>query len=100
MQGTSVHAGWGYTKKNSHIYQVFTVDPERRRISLTAKKTLVESELPIITKFEEAKVGMLTHAVIFRISERRLQIEFFNNIKGSVPQKEARLVIIEGFLCP
>lgn len=59
---------------------------------MTAKKTLVESELPIITKFEEAKVGLITYAVIFRVAERRLQIEFFNNIKGSVPAKEARYV--------
>jgi rRNA biogenesis protein RRP5 len=56
---------------------------------LTAKKTLVESDFPVITSFEEAKVGMLTHAVVYRIAERRLQIEFFNNVKGSVPAKEA-----------
>lgn len=59
-------------------------------MSLTAKKTLVESDFPIISKFEHAKVGMITHAVVFRVTERRLHIEFFNNVKGSVPQKEAR----------
>ncbi|THH11892.1 hypothetical protein EW146_g7883 [Bondarzewia mesenterica] len=69
--------------------RVLTVNPDRKRISLTAKKTLVESDLPIITKFEDAKAGLITHAVIFRVSERRLQIEFFNNIKGSVSAKEA-----------
>ncbi|KAI0027317.1 nucleic acid-binding protein [Vararia minispora EC-137] len=69
--------------------RVLIVDADRKRIVLTAKKTLVESDLPLITSFEEAKVGMITHAVVFRIAERRLQIEFFNNVKGSVPIQEA-----------
>ena len=66
------------------------MDPERKRITLTAKRTLVESELPIISSFEDAKVGMTAHAVVFRVAERRLLIEFFNNVKGSVPAREAR----------
>ncbi|KAI0046598.1 nucleic acid-binding protein [Auriscalpium vulgare] len=74
--------------------RVLTVDPERRRVALTAKKTLVESDLPIISQFEDAKVGVVTHAVVFRVSERRLQIEFFNNIKGSVPLKEASEALV------
>ncbi|KAA1468077.1 nucleic acid-binding protein [Dentipellis sp. KUC8613] len=69
--------------------RVLTVDPERKRIALTAKKTLVESDLPVIAKFEDAKVGLVTNAVIFRVDERRLQVEFFNNVKGSVSWKEA-----------
>jgi len=56
---------------------------------LTAKKTLVESELPLITRVEDVQVGIVTHAVIFKITENRLFVEFFNNIKGSIPQKEA-----------
>jgi rRNA biogenesis protein RRP5 len=59
-------------------------------VALTAKKTLVESDLPIITRVEDARVGMVTHAVIFKIMENRLLVEFFNNVKGSIPQKEAR----------
>ncbi|TFY72409.1 hypothetical protein EVG20_g579 [Dentipellis fragilis] len=69
--------------------RVLTVDPERKRIALTAKKTLVESDLPVIAKFEDAKVGLVTNAVIFRVDERRLQVEFFNNVKGSISVKEA-----------
>jgi rRNA biogenesis protein RRP5 len=56
---------------------------------LTAKKTLVESDVPIISRFEHAQVGMVTHAVIFKITEKRLLVEFFNNVKGSIPLKEA-----------
>jgi rRNA biogenesis protein RRP5 len=56
---------------------------------LTAKKTLVESDLPLITHVEDAQVGVVTHAVIFKITEKRLLVEFFNNVKGSVSPKEA-----------
>jgi len=49
----------------------------------------VESELPLITRVEDVQVGIVTHAVIFKITENRLFVEFFNNIKGSIPQKEA-----------
>lgn len=58
-------------------------------MALTAKKTLVESDLPLITCAEDAQVGVVTHAVIFKIMEKRLLVEFFNNVKGSIPPKEA-----------
>jgi len=70
--------------------QILTVDPERKRICLTAKKTLVESDLPIVTKLEDAHVGLVTHAVVFRNDNKRLHIEFFNNVRGIVPAKEVR----------
>ncbi|KAJ8488314.1 hypothetical protein ONZ45_g14005 [Pleurotus djamor] len=69
--------------------RILNIDTVRNRISLTAKKTLIDSSLPILTKFEDAKVGMLTHAVVFRITEKQLMIEFFNNLKAIIPAKEA-----------
>jgi rRNA biogenesis protein RRP5 len=56
---------------------------------LTAKKTLVESDLPLVSCIADAQVGMVTHAVIFKVMEKRLFVEFFNNLKGSIPLKEA-----------
>ena len=32
------------------------VDPDRKRVALTAKKTLVESDLPVIARLEDAQV--------------------------------------------
>ncbi|KAI0066486.1 nucleic acid-binding protein [Artomyces pyxidatus] len=75
--------------------RVLTVDSDRKRIALTAKKTLVESDLPLVTRIEDAKVGLVTHAVVFRVAERRLQIEFFNNVKGTVPIKEASEALVD-----
>ncbi|KAM5530726.1 hypothetical protein V8D89_015586 [Ganoderma adspersum] len=69
--------------------RVLVVDPERKRISLTAKKTLVDSSLPIISQFSDAQVGVVTHAVVFKVSDKSLQVEFYNNLKAIVPAREA-----------
>ncbi|TFK77280.1 hypothetical protein BDN72DRAFT_784291 [Pluteus cervinus] len=69
--------------------KVLAVDLERRRISLTVKKTLLESELPVISNSEDAKIGTVAHAVVFQVHPKYLMVEFFNNLKGIVPLKEA-----------
>ncbi|KAJ7492804.1 hypothetical protein FB451DRAFT_1022365 [Mycena latifolia] len=68
--------------------RVLVVDPDRKRISLTAKKTLVESTLPVIATLEDAKVGIVIHAVVFKVFDKHLMVEFFNNLKALVPAKE------------
>ncbi|KAJ7042430.1 hypothetical protein C8F04DRAFT_77315 [Mycena alexandri] len=68
--------------------RVLVVDPERKRISLTAKKTLVESTLPVIATLEDAEVGTVVHAVVFKVFEKHLMVEFFNNLKALVPTRE------------
>lgn len=59
---------------------------------LTAKKTLLESPLPIISKIEDAREGLVTHAVVFKVSDKSLQVEFYNSLKAIVPAREARSV--------
>ncbi|KAF8167718.1 hypothetical protein B0H34DRAFT_645870 [Crassisporium funariophilum] len=68
--------------------RVLVVDPERKRISLTAKKTLVDSTFPILSKIEDITPGMITHAVVFKVHEKHLLVEFYNNLKAVVPAKE------------
>jgi len=71
---------------------VLGVDSGRKRISLTAKKTLVDSTLPIIAKPADITIGLVTHAVIFKVYDKHLLVEFYNNMKAIVPSKEIRLV--------
>ncbi|KAJ7169696.1 hypothetical protein C8R46DRAFT_1265028, partial [Mycena filopes] len=68
--------------------RVLVVDPERKRISLTAKKTLVESTLPVIATLQDAKIGTVVHAVVFKVFDKHLMVEFFNNLKALVPARE------------
>ncbi|KAG9054803.1 rRNA biogenesis protein rrp5 [Serendipita sp. 407] len=74
---------------NSIKCRVLVVEPAKNRICLTAKRTLLESTLPIISSVDDVQRGMITHAVIFKISERILTVEFYNNVKGIIPLKEA-----------
>jgi rRNA biogenesis protein RRP5 len=70
--------------------RVLVVDPERNRIALTAKRTLIESTLPIVSSWDDIEVGTVTHAVVFKVSLKSLQVEFYNNLKAIVPMKEIR----------
>lgn len=71
-------------------YQVLAVDAERKRIELTAKKTLVESELPIVTGFDGLETGTITHAFVSRVLDKSLIVEFYNHIRAIVPARETR----------
>jgi rRNA biogenesis protein RRP5 len=62
------------------------------RVELTAKKTLIESTLPVLTSVEEAKVGMITDAVVYRVVDKGLIVRFYNDLKAFVPSREARFV--------
>ncbi|KAJ3870308.1 hypothetical protein EV359DRAFT_28064 [Lentinula novae-zelandiae] len=75
--------------------RVLVVDPERNRVSLTAKKSLIESDLPRITAFEHAKIGVVALGVIFKVLPKALMIEFYNNVKAVVPIKEVSEELVE-----
>lgn len=63
------------------------MDTERKRISLTAKKTLIQSALPVLSKIDDVKIGIVTYAVVFKVSPV-LMVEFYNNLKAIVPARE------------
>lgn len=73
--------------------QVFTVDAERNRVALTLKKQLLTTELPIITRPEEAKVGMVSHATVTKVLEKSVLVDFFGGVRALIPAAEAA----EGF---
>ena len=75
---------------SSTLLQVLVVDPERKRISLTAKRTLIGSTMPVLSKMDDVKTGIVTHAVVFKVSPAKLMVEFYNNLKAIVPAKEMR----------
>ena len=64
------------------------MDPERKRILLTAKKSLVESDLPIISSVEDAKPGSVGLAVVVKTLGNSVLVEFFNGIRAMIPGKE------------
>jgi len=70
--------------------KVLAVDSERKRISLTTKRTLLESTLPILSKLEDVTIGLVSHAVVLKVFDKNLIVEFYNNLKATVPSRETR----------
>ncbi|QRV97230.1 rRNA biogenesis protein RRP5 [Ceratobasidium sp. AG-Ba] len=68
--------------------RVLSVDAERNRVRLTLKKSLLNSPLPILANFEDAKVGMVTPGVVQRIEDRFVILEYYANVKALVPLGE------------
>lgn len=46
--------------------------------------------MPVISSFDNANVGLVTHAVVSKVLPKSLVVEFYNNLRAVVPRKEAR----------
>ena len=68
------------------------MDEERNRVTLTLKKSLIDTELPILTRVEEAKIGLVTPGVVAKIRPKSVIINYFGGLRGLVPLREARHV--------
>lgn len=72
--------------------QIFAADPDRNRVALTLKKTLLNSELPVFAGIGDVKVGAVVHAVVTKVMEKGLLVDFFGGGRGLVPIGEAACV--------
>ncbi|XP_066094534.1 protein RRP5 homolog isoform X1 [Saccopteryx bilineata] len=68
--------------------RVLLCDPEAKRLMLTLKKTLIESKLPAITCYADAKPGLQTHGFILRVKDYGCIVKFYNDVQGLVPKHE------------
>ncbi|KAK9088291.1 hypothetical protein Scep_027373 [Stephania cephalantha] len=62
-----------------------------KRITVTHKKTLVKSKLPILSSFVDATEGLITHGWIAKVEEHRCVLRFYNGVLGVVPRSELGL---------
>ncbi|KAK1467106.1 S1 RNA binding domain-containing protein [Colletotrichum melonis] len=65
--------------------RVLSVRPRKRQLRLTLKKTLVNSDAPIIKNLEEVQVGLQTPGTITEIGSAGAQLEFFGGVRGFLP---------------
>ncbi|XP_007938068.1 protein RRP5 homolog [Orycteropus afer afer] len=68
--------------------RVLLCDPEAKKLMMTLKKTLVESKLPAITCYADAKPSLQTHGFIFRVKDCGCIVKFYNDVQGLVPKHE------------
>ncbi|KAK2098932.1 Protein RRP5 [Saguinus oedipus] len=62
--------------------------PEAKKLMMTLKKTLVESKLPAITCYADAKPGLQTHGFIIRVKDYGCIVKFYSDVQGLVPKHE------------
>ncbi|KAI9248279.1 hypothetical protein BDA99DRAFT_542639 [Phascolomyces articulosus] len=73
-------------KKDSKVRaRVLSVDPGKRRVYLTLKRSLLETNLPLIKDWESLEEGVVSHGTIISIRDRGATVRFYNNISGFVP---------------
>ncbi|WYZ39924.1 hypothetical protein EsH8_IV_000265 [Colletotrichum jinshuiense] len=65
--------------------RVLSVRPRKRQLRLTLKKTLVNSDAPIIKNYEEVKIAMQTPGTITDLSSSGAHLEFFGGVRGFLP---------------
>lgn len=68
--------------------RVLSVEPEARKLSLTRKKSLIESPLPLFLSYADARPGRVSHGFIVCVKKFGCIVRFYNNVKGLVPLGE------------
>eukprot|EP01130_Rhizamoeba_saxonica_P018644 TRINITY_DN9400_c0_g1_i1.p1 TRINITY_DN9400_c0_g1~~TRINITY_DN9400_c0_g1_i1.p1 ORF type:complete len:1891 (-),score=497.58 TRINITY_DN9400_c0_g1_i1:96-5768(-) len=63
--------------------RVLQIDPSDKKLVLTHKKTIVQSELPIITSYDVPRFT-ISHGTILHVSPTGCIVGFFNDVKGRV----------------
>ena len=69
------------------------VNPERKSIYLTRKKSLLSSKYPDLTDYSQCAVGLIAEGTILKILDHGLVVKFFGDVQVSV---NAVLVVLQG----
>lgn len=68
--------------------RVLVVDQDKRKLVLTNKRSLVQSDLARITTYQDAFPGMVTHGVVSGSDEKGVFVTFYSNISGRVDKAD------------
>lgn len=68
--------------------RVLECNPAEKKLFLTLKKTLVQSKLPVLSSYEDAEPGLITHGFVVCAREFGCIVKFYNDVKGLVPKNE------------
>ena len=63
----------------SYLFQILSVDIAKKRVRLTCKPSLLNSDLQILSDLTDAKVGSTVQGVIVKITTGAL-VCFYNNV--------------------
>jgi len=63
-------------------------DPARKQLRMTIKKTLVNSDAPIITSYENAAPGMVTPGTLVKVLPSGAVVKFYSDVTAFLPVGE------------
>ncbi|KAI8983026.1 hypothetical protein BDB01DRAFT_792092 [Pilobolus umbonatus] len=68
--------------------RVLATDESRHRITLTLKKSLINSEFPIFKSIDDCKVNSVSHGVITSLRKTGCVVTYYNNLFAFAPITE------------
>ena len=69
--------------------RIIHTDPMRNRIVLTLKRSLITSDLPLLARLEDVRVGVVTNAVVLKQLPASMLVELGGTLRAIVPFAEA-----------
>lgn len=83
-------------KEGSRISaRVLSVEPERRQINLTCKKSLVNSDAPVWKTFADAKVGEQAPGTIIKLLAAGAVVKYYGNVQAFLPKSQMSESFVE-----
>ncbi|KAH8178609.1 s1 RNA binding domain-containing protein [Sarocladium implicatum] len=68
--------------------RVLSVNVSKKRMRLTMKKTLVNSEAPVIKSYNDVSIGMQVPGTITNVQQSGARIHFYGSLQGYLPTSE------------
>eukprot|EP01094_Clydonella_sp_ATCC50884_P019775 TRINITY_DN393_c0_g2_i3.p1 TRINITY_DN393_c0_g2~~TRINITY_DN393_c0_g2_i3.p1 ORF type:complete len:2102 (+),score=678.39 TRINITY_DN393_c0_g2_i3:55-6306(+) len=65
--------------------RILSVNADTKRAYVTLKKSLLRSEYPMLTRYEDAVQGLVTEGVVTGIRDNGLLVSFYGNVRAHVP---------------
>ncbi|XP_010173696.1 LOW QUALITY PROTEIN: protein RRP5 homolog [Antrostomus carolinensis] len=77
-----------YNRGDEVKCRVLECNPTGKKLILTLKKSLIQSKLPVLSNYEDAKPGLVTHGFVVCARDFGCIVKFYNDVKGLVPKNE------------
>lgn len=68
--------------------RVLSVDPAKNKMRLTMKKTLINSEAPVVKSYDDVSIGMQIPGTIIKMQQNGAHVRFYGAMKGFLPVSE------------
>lgn len=77
-----------FREGSSVTARVFSNNLATRKLTLTLKKTLLNSDLPVWAEYKDITVGSTSSGILVKIDPKGAVVQFFNGVKGYLPVSE------------